>query len=492
MTKKLIFAVAAVLVVLSLMVAPAQAQAPDQLRINSAIANGLSFLATQQQANGSWCDPYLATQDCIATTGLVLMIFQENALRTGWLPSNPNYQYEPQVSAGLTYLFNNIDGTIVSAGFFGVYPTYDTSIGIMAIALSVAPNHVIPVGLFEGYTYKSVLQGMINWLQANRNPADGGWSYYAYGYNGYIEPSDQSNTSYAALALEYAHSPQYNFNLDISSSVIAGLATWSANDQDLVPGVDWGGAFYDNLQSLPGANIYRTGGLLHELALVGETATSPRVQDAVSFIQNVWGNIAGEGSGGGWIGNYQAMFSLMKGMESLNIQQITVGGSQIYWYDPVATYILNNEIVVDATTKCYWSSIYEEPVGTPILSTAWALETLEYGMLPLFQVNSAPALVSTTASGLAYSRVSKTYIGTVTITNIWRYTINGPFYIVFTSLTDGVTLANASGTYYGSPYVTVNTTSLAAGQSATVSVQFSDPANAKINFTPVIYVAGQI
>jgi hypothetical protein len=286
--------------------------------------------------------------------------------------------------------------------------------------------------------------------------------------------------------LEYAHSPQYNFNLDIPASVLYGLTVWSALDQYLAYGVDWGGALYDSSsQTSLGANIYRTGGLLLEFALVGETATYWRVEDAVSFIQNVWGNNAGEGSGGGWIGNYQAMFFLMKGMESLNIEQITVAGSQINWYDPVATYILNNEYVIDATSKCYWWSIYEEPVAAPILSTVWALETLGHGVARLLIVD--PAYVSTTASGLAYSRVSKTYIGTVTITNISRYTFNGPFYIVFTSLTGGVTLANASGTYYGSPYITVNTTSLAAGQSATVSVQFSNPANAKINFTPAIY-----
>lgn len=100
----------------------------------------------------------------------------------------------------------------------------------------------------------------------------------------------------------------------------------------------------------------------------------------------------------------------------------------------------------------------------------------------------SPSQISTTASGLAYSRVTQTFTGTVTITDISGAAINGPFQIVFSSLTANVTLMNATGVFGGNAYLTVpNVTSLSAGQSATVSIQFSDPSDAKINFTPVIY-----
>jgi uncharacterized repeat protein (TIGR03803 family) len=99
-----------------------------------------------------------------------------------------------------------------------------------------------------------------------------------------------------------------------------------------------------------------------------------------------------------------------------------------------------------------------------------------------------PSEVATTASGLAYSRVSHTFNGTVTITNISTSVISGPFPIHFTGLTAGVTLANATGNFSGSPYLTVPAvTSLASGQSATVSVRFDDPSFATINFTPAVY-----
>ncbi len=99
-----------------------------------------------------------------------------------------------------------------------------------------------------------------------------------------------------------------------------------------------------------------------------------------------------------------------------------------------------------------------------------------------------PSEVATTASGLVYSRVSHAFNGTVTITNISNSPISGPFSILFTGLTSGVTLANATGNFSGSPYLTVPTVaSLAPGQSAAVGVQFDNPSFGTINFTPVVY-----
>lgn len=107
-------------------------------------------------------------------------------------------------------------------------------------------------------------------------------------------------------------------------------------------------------------------------------------------------------------------------------------------------------------------------------------------------ITAAPALVtsiSTTASGLAYSRVSKTFNGTVTITNTSSSTVNGPFQIIFSALSNGATMPNATDVFQGNPFVTVPAVaSLAPGQSATVNVQFSAPTSVQINFTPVTYI----
>ena len=96
--------------------------------------------------------------------------------------------------------------------------------------------------------------------------------------------------------------------------------------------------------------------------------------------------------------------------------------------------------------------------------------------------------VSVTSSGLVYSHVTRTFSGTVTVKNTSGQSIAGPIEIVLTNLTAGVTLVNATGTSAGNSYITVLASgSLAAGQSANVAVRFSDPSNALIHFTPVVY-----
>jgi len=104
-------------------------------------------------------------------------------------------------------------------------------------------------------------------------------------------------------------------------------------------------------------------------------------------------------------------------------------------------------------------------------------------------LTAPPPQLSTTvtASGLAYSRVSQTYVGAVTITNTGAVGIQMPVQLLFTGLTPNVTLVNATGTNSGTPYITVSAPAiLAAGKSVVVNVQFKDPSNAPIHFTPQV------
>jgi hypothetical protein len=76
----------------------------------------------------------------------------------------------------------------------------------------------------------------------------------------------------------------------------------------------------------------------------------------------------------------------------------------------------------------------------------------------------------------------------VTVNNISSAAISGPIQIVLFGITDGVTLANETSDLSGTPYITVpDSTTLAPGQSVTVNVQFQNPSDATIDFTPVIY-----
>ncbi len=102
----------------------------------------------------------------------------------------------------------------------------------------------------------------------------------------------------------------------------------------------------------------------------------------------------------------------------------------------------------------------------------------------------APRVV-TTASGLAYSRATKTFSGTITVRNNGTAPISGPFQVLLVDLTQGATLTNATGSFSGAPFLTVPVVrSLPAGDSFTVPVRFTNPSMTAIRFSPATYTGG--
>lgn len=148
------------------------------------------------------------------------------------------------------------------------------------------------------------------------------------------------------------------------------------------------------------------------------------------------------------------------------------------------------------TTPWITSSTFSLAAQTPVaISSGEFTYTLPASSVTTFS-SSLPApptmipasVIETSASGLAYSRVARTFNGTLTLTNVSSAPVMGPLQVAFSSLTSGVTLADATGSYSNHPYITVSVgSSLSPGQSVTINIQFSDPSNAIINFTPVIY-----
>jgi hypothetical protein len=103
----------------------------------------------------------------------------------------------------------------------------------------------------------------------------------------------------------------------------------------------------------------------------------------------------------------------------------------------------------------------------------------------------APGQVSVTTSGLAYSRVTKSFNGTLTIKNVSNQAINGPLQILFLALNNNISVLNATGFFAGSPFLTVpGISGLSAGASVVVKLQFNNPASLPIKFSPAIYLGG--
>jgi uncharacterized protein YjiK len=106
-------------------------------------------------------------------------------------------------------------------------------------------------------------------------------------------------------------------------------------------------------------------------------------------------------------------------------------------------------------------------------------------------LNDISSRVNMVTSGLVYNRASKLYTGTMTITNTSGAPLAGPFTVWLENLTGGVTLTNANGSFDGYPHIDPSTpASLGAGASFSIALQFSNLANARINFVPVTFIPG--
>ncbi|NYT16209.1 MAG: hypothetical protein GKC02_09680, partial [Methanomassiliicoccales archaeon] len=278
----------------------------------------------------------------IGTTGLVLLKFVERAIELELNPFDDDpgsptyYEYSEQVIAAFDYLFGYAaeDGDRIFIDPPCIIDVYSTSIVMMDIAATHDPDRTISTGALNGETFQYALNGMMNYtvyaqnIQEGPDPDcdEGGWGYYAR-HDG---TSDQSNSGYATLGLGFAEAAS-EFGLSIPQQVKDRLDVFIGNVQ-VASGPYEGGSIYNSCWVSPDwINVLKTGNLMYELALVGYDESDERVQDAISFIETYYFNYGGNADGAGWRGDYQAMFTMMKGFEAYGIETIEVGGFDINW-----------------------------------------------------------------------------------------------------------------------------------------------------------------
>ena len=110
----------------------------------------------------------------------------------------------------------------------------------------------------------------------------------------------------------------------------------------------------------------------------------------------------------------------------------------------------------------------------------------------VISLNLAPAYVDVTStvqiqrSGVVQGRFSNVGTATAWITNNSGADMSASVQYVLQGLPKGVTVANATGTFNGMPYITA-APSLAAGAQATVQLQFNNPGHVAITYTPKVY-----
>lgn len=107
---------------------------------------------------------------------------------------------------------------------------------------------------------------------------------------------------------------------------------------------------------------------------------------------------------------------------------------------------------------------------------------------PASAQNDISAQVRSTTSAFTYNRATKTYNGNLTVTNTSQSPLSGPFVIWLNNLASGITLANGNGVFNSYPHIDPAAPLLLnPGESTTVALKFSNPSNAKITFTPVVF-----
>jgi hypothetical protein len=351
---------------LALMVSIPTGMAATEEDINDSINAGVAWLVEQQnETDGSWgvYKEYYPPNGTykVAATGFALVKLEDRSRELGFEPLDPKGPYYDNISRGLSYLEsqkineditgdladkNNNGNAVHFTDEGGFHETYSTGIALMAIANS-------------GMVTADV-QDMVDWFIKYQNP-DGGWIYYP---DVFWPNSDNSNTGYAVLGLAYAEA----YGADIED-VKAGLNSWVDYIQnDPGPADDGfendpdGGSGYVSPDNW--VNILKTGNLIFEAGLVGDNASSPRVQAAVDYIVRHWDDANPDP---GWRPNhYQSMYATMKGLEYLQIDEI--GG--IDWFDNFSTVIVDTQNVTDGS----WPA---DNWGDSMLSTVWALLTLE-------------------------------------------------------------------------------------------------------------------
>jgi hypothetical protein len=300
--------------------------AATQQQIQTAIDNGLAWLASSKNTSGSevyWTYSGDATGDLAATGSAVLAFIEE-----GYLPGDGSYG-DSVVAPALNYIFNratpDTQGMYFNPGNYdrSVYTTGIVAPVVYALGEAYGTSATVGRGTVSTMTYSAVMQKVVDWVVWGQN-ADGGWRYHPnYG------KSDNSTAQWGALPLLYGQ----DWGLTIPASTYTALE----NYVNYIQNPNGGSGYYT--PNIPGdwdpygigPSVSKTGGLLLELAAIGEPLSDSRVQAALGFINTRWNE-----SLNGWYGNLNhpyAMWAVYKALEVYGLTSMDAGPDGILGTD---------------------------------------------------------------------------------------------------------------------------------------------------------------
>ena len=289
MRTRILGSIAALALALSGTVVPAAAAGPgshNAAEVNATIEAGIHYLDLHQNVNGSF-----GTGAPIAETALALVAYGVSD-RGDY--NNLSTARQTIVNNALTWLLgqqNMAAGTSQGAWTADGYPSYETGLGVSAIAFSKnAPQPTMASALAAGRQALINLHQGPTLLPTGENCSTTTNYSYCGGWNYEFDPgrSDESNTGFAMTGLK------------LSGGIPSGIATlnagWQHNIQELQPanphatGNDGGGSYLPGENS--GACCYRsngknTGSMLFGYGYDGVAATDPGVVAGLTFGQDV-------------------------------------------------------------------------------------------------------------------------------------------------------------------------------------------------------------
>ncbi|MDD1664788.1 MAG: Ig-like domain-containing protein [Methanomicrobiales archaeon] len=367
--------VVTILLALCLMAQVAVAEVTDD-QINSAIGNGVGWLSTHQNADGSWTAD--GTDLPVLQTSLAVLKLVDYAREQKQDPFGESYPYRVNIQKGLEFIFGKVRTESPDIGAIWDYPLgpdpspyvfgqdpnappiiVETSAAIMAVANTETPDAITPARS----TYRQVVQNAVNYL-GDAQDETGGWASFdqdpwlpdglmcqqmseAYERDVCLPgpfPPDQLNSGFAALALQYADKA---FGIETEGRFKVGLGDWGAliQDGETVLDPEQGGAFL----LLPSpeypreTRVFYTGLLLIEQRVAGSGTGAPEVQSAVQYISDHWLDDDEYSWNPNWKDNYEILYIATTGLSAMRIQTIPGAGTSGDWYGEFAAGIVNGQ-----------------------------------------------------------------------------------------------------------------------------------------------------
>jgi len=348
-----------------------------------AIADGVAWLASHQNPNGSWSTYYQ-----VAKTALAVLVLETHAADIG-MSGDPAYPYREHIDQGFRFLFSHAYITKVTLQPAGnpdsngngigvyfrspafppdrghAYDIYETSIALMAVGAAARPGRAVttPGSVVNGWSFADVAQDVVDylaWAQTDFGFGRGSWNYHPMDNQG--DRSDQSNAGWVTLGLMYAE----DSGSTIPGFVRSELDIWIDYIQDKSGGPNDGGSEYTGVGDpdyWSWVNMLKTGNLLQQMAFVGDTEKTLRVQAAVDYLLRHWGP---------YHTCYHTTYTVMKGLEQLGIETI----NSIDWFQGFVDSIMSEQSADGSWMPGDWD------YAARVLSATWALLTLQKQIPP--------------------------------------------------------------------------------------------------------------